>query len=130
MAEVDFMSVHNHCQRFVKLLLTQSITNDLQLTALEARLIGQLGLVFPYDFIEEQIEYACDILSKDSCDALKHFAILTLRELILNTPTSFCQHMGSFISAILSALRDKNVSFCFLLTVYHKTFMSFLIISI
>ncbi|CAH8842375.1 unnamed protein product [Trichobilharzia szidati] len=108
LAEVDFMSVHNHCQRFVKLLLTQSVTNDLQLTALEARLIGQLGLVFPYDFIEEQIEYACDILSKDSCDALKHFAILTLREFILNTPTSFCQHMGSFISAILSALRDKN----------------------
>ncbi|CAH8510940.1 unnamed protein product [Schistosoma margrebowiei] len=108
LAEVDFMSVHNHCQRFVKQLLTQSVTTDLQLTALEARLIGQLGLVFPYDFIEEQIKNACSILSKDISDAQKHFAILTLREFILHTPTSFCQHMGSFITAILSALRDKN----------------------
>ncbi|KAK4469432.1 hypothetical protein MN116_006985 [Schistosoma mekongi] len=112
LAEVDFMSVHNHCQRFVRQLLTQPVTTDLQLTALEARLIGQLGLVFPYDFIEEQIKHACDILSKDNSDAQKHFAILTLREFILNTPTSFCQHMGSFITAILSALRDKSVS-CF-----------------
>ncbi|TNN10640.1 Serine/threonine-protein kinase tor [Schistosoma japonicum] len=108
LAEVDFMSVHNHCQRFVRQLLTQPVTTDLQLTALEARLIGQLGLVFPYDFIEEQIKHACDILSKDNSDAQKHFAILTLREFILNTPTSFCQHMGSFITAILSALRDKS----------------------
>lgn len=69
------MSVHNHCQRFVKQLLTQPVTTDLQLTALEARLIGQLGLVFPYDFIEEQIKNACSILSKDISDAQKHFAV-------------------------------------------------------
>ncbi|CAH8506092.1 unnamed protein product [Heterobilharzia americana] len=108
LAEVDFMSVHNHCQRFVKQLLTQTFTTDLQLITLEARFIGKLGLVFPYDFIEEQIKNAYDILLKDSTDAQKHFAILTLREFILNTPTSFCQHMCSFISAIIFALRDKS----------------------
>ncbi|TPP58653.1 FKBP12-rapamycin complex-associated protein [Fasciola gigantica] len=36
--------------------------------------------------------------------------ILVLRELVLNTPTSFYQQFGPFVCAIMSAFRDKNAT--------------------
>ncbi|KAF7259839.1 hypothetical protein EG68_02702 [Paragonimus skrjabini miyazakii] len=107
-AEMDFMSVHNYCQRFANLLQNRTASSDIQLIALEARLMGQFGLVFPYDFIDSQIKRACESLTSDCSDSQKNFSILLLREFVLNTPTSFYQHFGPFIGAILSAFRDKS----------------------
>ncbi|KAA3676374.1 uncharacterized protein DEA37_0011285, partial [Paragonimus westermani] len=107
-AEMDFMSVHNYCQRFANLLQNRTASSDIQLIALEARLMGQFGLVFPYDFIDSQIKRACESLTSDCSDSQKNFSILLLREFVLNTPTSFYQHFGPFICAILSAFRDKS----------------------
>ncbi|KAF5402330.1 hypothetical protein PHET_04458 [Paragonimus heterotremus] len=107
-AEMDFMGVHNYCQRFANLLQNRTASSDIQLIALEARLMGQFGLVFPYDFIDSQIKRACESLTSDCSDSQKNFSILLLREFVLNTPTSFYQHFGPFIGAILSAFRDKS----------------------
>ncbi|CAL8095011.1 unnamed protein product [Calicophoron daubneyi] len=108
LTEVDFMSIHNHCGRFATHLLNAAPTTDIQLAAMEARLVGQFGLVFPYDFIEERIERACDMLSSEYSDPQKQFQILILRELVLNTPTSFYQQFGLFMKSIAFGFRDKN----------------------
>ncbi|VDP93679.1 unnamed protein product [Echinostoma caproni] len=104
------MSVHGYCRRFANQLLNRQSTTDIQLAALEARLLGEFSLVFPYDFIEEQEKHACEILLSDASDAQKQFAILVLRELVLNAPTSFFQQFGAFVCAIVSAFRDKNAA--------------------
>ncbi|KAA3674824.1 uncharacterized protein DEA37_0009913 [Paragonimus westermani] len=81
---MDFMSVHNYCQKFSNLLQNQRASSDIQLIALEARLMGQFGLVFPYDFIDSQIKRACESLTttlsafRDESTITRELASLTL----------------------------------------------------
>lgn len=69
------MSVHSYCRRFANLLCNRPPTTDIQLTALEARLLGEFSLVLPYDFVEEQAKRACETLLSDSSDSQKQFAV-------------------------------------------------------
>ncbi|KAG5450970.1 Serine/threonine-protein kinase mTOR [Clonorchis sinensis] len=110
LAEIDFLSVQAHCGRFASEILNRSSATDIQLTAMEAHLMGQFCLVFPYEFIERLIKCACESLISENQDAKKQFSILFLRELVLNTPTSFYQQFGLFIPAILASFRDKNAT--------------------
>ena len=74
--DLDFIFSHNSFAKLSSRIQELPITNDIQISALQARLIAQLNLISSSEKVEFQIKEACSIVVDDTkSEAQKLYAV-------------------------------------------------------
>ena len=63
---------------------------------------------FSADYVEFEVNKALEWLSGDRHEGRRHAAVLVLRQLAVNAPTFFFQHIQSFFDLFYNAIRDTK----------------------
>ncbi|XP_057312523.1 serine/threonine-protein kinase mTOR-like [Hydractinia symbiolongicarpus] len=95
--------------RFANYLRNMLPCNDVSVMEMVAKAVGrlaQVGGTFSADYVEFEVKKALEWLSGDRHEGRRHAAVLVLRELAVNAPTFFFQHVQSFFDHFYNAVRD------------------------
>lgn len=98
--------------RYVNYLKNQGTTTDTELMELIAHAIGKVARVLTIEttdpFVEHEVTRSLENLSPEKGDSKKYAALLTLKELAIETPASFYKLSDHLFEQIFPAIRDRN----------------------
>ncbi|PVD35573.1 hypothetical protein C0Q70_02536 [Pomacea canaliculata] len=109
---VDMGNVTTHISRFVNYLRTLVPCSDPVVMEMASKAIGMLALssgAFAAEYVEFEVRRALEWLGTDRSEGRRHAAVLVLKELAVNTPTFFFQHVQQFFDCIFNAIRDGKL---------------------
>eukprot|EP00795_Rhopilema_esculentum_P000207 gene207-9842_t len=101
----------NRTSRFANYLRNMLPCNDVGVMVMRAKAVGklaQVGGTFSADYVEFEVKRALECLAGDRNEGRRHDAVLVLKELAVNAPAFFFQHVQSFFDNIFSAIRDPK----------------------
>eukprot|EP00794_Sanderia_malayensis_P007416 gene7416-8236_t len=97
--------------RFANYLRNMLPCNDVSVMVMRAKAVGklaQVGGTFSADYVEFEVKQALEYLAGDRSEGRRHDAVLVLKELAVNTPAFFFQHVQAFFDNIFNAVRDPK----------------------